>query len=361
MKISKMVKNLATFLVCGMIFYAILVVGTIYTNNLNNKYFQVNMDTKLLPKIIQNTISTFENEAVAYAQGGNKENLDNAKALVETRLPAILAAIDNYQYKEYLGEQYLADIGSTVEALQTIVAADYELISGPNGHSESAVDYLTNEDHINKLDALEEQLETISTTASDEYSQRSKRMVKINEYILYAMVTSVSGFSILIYIVLTIVGRRVKKLSEVIENVEHLADGKFEYIKEVEFKVEDEAFEINRAVEGAISNIKGLSDDLVVLANEHRDGNVSYFINADNYSGEYAHLITQVNDVVKEYVDMIRDSLGCMEEISKGNFDVELKLDVYRGDKAGIKDIVTNTVSNLKRLEGEINFVINRV
>ncbi len=361
MKISKIVKNLNIFIVFGMILYAVLVVGTIYTNNINNIYFQIYMDTGKLPLIIQNSINTFESEAVAYAQNGNKENLDNAAEIVNTKFPAIITTFENYPYKEYLGEQYISDVNALIESLGAIIDADYELISGANGQGESAVDYLTNSDHINKMDEIQQKLDTISATASAEFSAQSKSMVKTNEYILYAMVVAVSGFSMLVFVILTKIGRRVRKLSDVVENVEYLADGKFNYIKEVQFDVQDEAYEINKAVEGAIENIKTLSKDLVILANEHRDGNTSYTINAEEYTGEYAHLTEQVNEVVQEYVAMLVDSLGCMEQISKGNFDVELKLDVYRGDKANIKDIVSNTVGNLKKLEAEINFVINRV
>ncbi len=361
MKISKIVKNLSLFIVVSIIFYGILVVGTIYTNDLNNVYFKVNMDTQKLPLMIQTNIMTFENEAIAYAQNGNKKNLENAAYIYNTKFPGLIETFENYEYREYLGEEYISDVGTLIEELGAIIEADYALISGANGQGETAVNYLTSEEHINKMHNIEEQLEAISNIASEEFSAQSKAMIKINEYILYTMIISVAGLSILILVILIKIGRRVKKLSDVVENVEHLAEGKFNYIKEVKFEVKDEAYEINQAVEGAIENIRDLSKDLVVLANEHRDGNIAYTINSEEYSGEYAHLTNQVNEVVQEYVAMIKDSLGCMEQISRGNFDVELKLDVYKGDKAGIKNIVLNTVDNLKKMEAEINFVINRV
>ncbi len=361
MKISKIVKNLSIFIVLGMIFFAVVVTGTIYTNKLNNVYFQVYMDTTRFPSLVKATISDFETEAIAYAQNGDKANLDNATNIVNTKFPAIVKAFNNYKYKEYLGEQYISDVNALVEALQVIVSADYELVTGPNGQSEMAVDYLTNDDHINKMDNIEQKLEDLGTTAASKNKAQSARMTKLNEMFIYAIIVAVSGFSMLVLFILIKIGRRVKKLAEVAENVEHLSDGHFEYIKEVQFDVQDEAFEINRAVEGAIKNIKGLSDSLVVLANEHREGNARYTINTEEYAGEYAHLTSQVNEVVQEYVAMIKDSLGCIEEISNGNFDTSLKLDIYRGDKAGVKATVEKTLDNLKKLESEVNFVINRV
>ncbi len=361
MKISKMVKNLSLFIIVGMIFYVVLVMGAITTNNLNNELFQVYMDTTRLPIEIQNTMGTFENEAIAYAQNGNKKNLEKATNILNTEYPKLKTVFENYPYKEYLGEEYVGEVKTILDDLGAIMEADYALISGPNGQGGTAVDYLTNDDHIDKMNKIEENLETLSAAASEEHKGRSKVMVKLNSSFIYAMFIAVTGFSILVWVVLFKVGRRVGKLSEVIENVENLADGHFEYIKEVKFDVKDEAFEINRAVEGAIENIKGLSDDLVILANEHRDGNAKYKINSEEYSGAYAHLTTQVNEVVQEYVAMIQDALGCLEQISIGNFDVATQLDIYVGDKAAIKALVENTVKNLKSLEGEINFVINRV
>ncbi len=317
--------------------------------------------TEKFPLLVESTVSTFEDEAVAYAQSGDKANLEAATYIKDTEFPTLVKAFNEYKYREYLGEQYIADVNALIESLGVIVNADYELITGPNGQGETAVDYLTNDDHINKMDEIEGKLEELSLTASEEHSKQSASMIKINEYILYGMVVAVTGFAVLIYVVLLIIGKRVKKLAEVVENVEHLADGHFEYITEVRFDVQDEAYEINKAVELAIENIKGLSDDLVVLANEHRDGNTSYAINPEEFSGEYAHLTQQVNEVVQEYVAMIRDTVGCMDQISKGNFDVSLQLDVYKGDKAGVKNIVNDTIGNLKKMEAEINFVINRV
>ncbi len=361
MKISKMVRNLSVFLAIGMIVFFGLVVATITTNKLNNVYFQVYMDTSKFPVAIENAMSEFETEAIAYARNGNKENLDNATNIFKTKFPALIKALENYPYKEHLGEQYIADVTGLIASLNEIMEADYALISGPNGQGESAVNYLTNSEHIDKMHSLEEKLTSISTTTSAEQSAKSARMTEISMMCIYGIVASVTGFAMLIWLILFKIGRRVNKLNDVIENVEHLADGHFEYIKDVKFDVQDEAYEINRAVEGAIGNIKGLSDALVVLANEHRDGNSQYKINSEEYSGEYAHLTTQVNDFVNEYVAMIMDSLGCMEQISIGNFDVEPQLDIYVGDRAAVKALVVNTVKNLKSLEGEVNFIINRV
>ncbi len=361
MKISKMVKNLSIFIVMGLILFAGLVIGTINSNNLNNDYFHVYNDTTRFPGLVQNNISDFEAEAVAYAQNGNKENLDAATNIVNNKFPALIQAFNNYKYKEYLDAQYIADVNKLVESLGTIIEADYKLITGPNGQGEEAVNYLTNQDHINKMDEIELQLENLATTYGKQYSAQSAKMTKLNEGFVYGIVISVVSFALLILFILLKVGRRIGKLSEVIENVEHLTDGHFEYIKDVKFEVKDEAYEINKAVEGAIKNIKGLSDELVVLATEHREGNIKYEINSDKYAGEYAHLTTQVNEVVQEYVAMIKDTLGCVEQISIGNFDTTLKLDVYKGDKAGAEVIINKTLGNLKKMESEVNFVINRV
>ncbi len=361
MKISKIVRNLSVFLALGMIVFFVLVVATITTNKLNNVYFQVYMDTSKFPVAIENAMSKFESEAISYAQNGNKENLDNATNIINNEFPALIKVLENYPYKEYLGEQYIADVTDLIGSLNEIMEADYALISGPNGQGESAVDYLTNAEHIDKMDSLEGKLTSISTTTSAEQSAKSARMTEISMMCIYGIIMAVSGFAILMWTILFKIGKRVNKLNDVIENVEHLADGHFEYIKDVKFDVQDEAYEINRAVEGAIGNIKGLSDALVVLTNEHREGNSQYKINSEEYSGEYAHLTNQVNDLVNEYVAMIIDSLGCMEHISNGNFDVEPQLDIYVGDRAAIKALVVNTIKNLKSLEDEVNFIINRV
>ncbi len=362
MKISRIIGNLTNCLYVIMVIFVGVSILNFYTTGMSAGYVQIYTDTTHFPLQVESLTASFLNDAQRYASTGDKTYLESATTTVTVDLVALKESFEQYPYKSYLDEQYIADMEGMLSELATFIKADFEALSKVNGGPSNEVYIsLTSAEHVAKAKEIQATVRELATEAADVNSELAHNMQKNSMYSL--MLLSLGGFVgiMLVIAMLLKIKKRVAKLAPVVENVGKLAEGNFENINQIDFKVKDEAYEINYAVENAIENIKKLSDGLVTLTNEHRDGNNQYQINSSEFSGGYANLTQQVNNFAKEYVDMMYDVLGCMEGISKGNFDVSLNLDVYKGDKAVIEDIVSNTVGNLKKMEKEINFVINRV
>ncbi len=253
-------------------------------------------------------------------------------------------------------------MNSMLEELNAFLYEDLDAINNMNsGNKDVVFESLTSDEHKATAKEIQRSVKDLGNNAAMVNSTKAHNMQTISTIALLILVVGMLSCIATITIVLLKIRKRVGKLAPVVENVGFLANGEFAKIKQIEFKAKDEAYEISQAVEVAIENIKNLSEGLVTLASEHRMGNNKYAINTDEFNGEYATLTTQVNEFAKEYVDMLFDVMSCVDGISNGAFDSQLKLDVYVGEKAAIKEIVNRTIGNLKKLENEITFVINRV
>ncbi len=362
MKISKIIGNLTNCLYGIMVMFFVVSVLNFYTTGMSAGYVKIYEDTTRFPMKVEALSESFLNDAQIYAKTGDKAYLESATKTLTVDLVELKESFVQYPYKSYLDEQYISDMEAMLSELEVFLKADFEIINKINGvPSDDAYISLTSSGHRAEAKEIQSKVRHLADTAAEVNSSRAHAMQKNSMYSL--MLLAIGGFVgiLLVIAMLLKIKKRVAKLAPVVENVTLLAEGDFENIKQIDFKVKDETYEINYAVESAIENIKKLSEGLVTLTNEHRDGNNEYQIDSQEFNGEYAHLTNQVNNFAKEYVDMMYDILGCMAGISKGDFDVSLKLDVYKGDKAVISDIVSNTVGNLKKMEKEINFVINRV
>ncbi len=362
MKISKIIGNLTICLYVIMAIFLGVSAINFYNTAMSAGYMQIYTDTTRFTMKIENLSANFLDDAQKYAKTGEKAYLDSATKTATIDLVDLKVTFSEYPYKSYLDTQFITDMEALLSELEVFLKADLEAINKLNGvPSDDVYNSLTSEEHEEKAKELQATVRTLGDTTGDTNALLAYQMQKNSMYSLMVLAFGGFGGILLVIAMLRKIRKRVAKLAPVVENVGKLANGNFNEINSIDFKVQDEAYEINFAVESAIENIQKLSDGLITLTNEHRDGNSQYKIDSSEFIGGYANLTNRVNNFAKEYVDMMYDVMSCMEGISKGNFDVSLKLDTYNGDKAVIKEIVNNTVGNLKQMEKEINFVIDRV
>ncbi len=362
MKISKLVNNLNSFLIVVSVIFVLLTAANVYTTELSDKYFQIYTDTTNFPTSIESLAGQFITEAITYAQTGDTADLEAAEYTIKEELTGLIGQFREYEYKEDLGDSFNNSVDDMIDELVALLTEDYKKLQEVKGKKNSdVVDYLTSDEHNEAVQSIQSKLRDITKEASTRNSALSRQMMKYSEIIVSLTVFSVLGSVTVLLLVLRRIKLRIGKLTEVVQNVEHLADGSFSSIQQIEFKVKDEAYEINSAVEGATTSIQKLSNDLATLANEHKIGNNYYKINQDEFTGEYALLIQQINEFSRESVDVVEDILACINDINNGDFSATLKLDVYQGMKAVIPETVNKTMDNLKTIEAEISFVINRI
>ncbi len=112
---------------------------------------------------------------------------------------------------------------------------------------------------------------------------------------------------------------------------------------------------VNQGVEGLRYNIRTLIEDMRHMAESHQAGNIQVFINPEKFSGDYRLLAVGVNEMVREYIDENRTVTDCILQFGNGDFSATIK--EYPGEKAFINKSVKKIGGNLKGLIDSVNWV----
>ena len=88
------------------------------------------------------------------------------------------------------------------------------------------------------------------------------------------------------------------------------------------------------------------------MAQRHRQGEISYRIDASAVPGDYGHMVEDTNALVDEHVQTLHDILAVVQQYAVGN----LRADVarYPGEKAAMTATVDAVKANLGRINDEI-------
>ncbi len=362
MKIKNMVRNNLWFMGLMVSIFVATVFINVYTSNLSKKYFEIFVDCNNFTVNFDTAVTSYVSDANAYLSSGDKSYYDSATKTLKNRILPLAENFANYAYKDDLDPLFVEVFGNVItETLATLEKDQAEFDAVLWGQPRPMQFYLQSTEHKSKLKKLQKDLRQAATDVSEVNTQNSEKNMEYNQIAMITMVGGVSISVIVLTIVLILIARRVSKLSKVIDNVHALTEGDFEAIKEINFKVKDEAYEINVAVEEVINKIRYLSDDLGTLVNAHKEGNTDYYIDAGNYTGEYKLLVEEINGFGYDNVLMVRDIIQCLIRINEGDFDAELKLDVYKGNRAKITETFNTTIGNLKDVDDEIHAIIKSV
>lgn len=127
-----------------------------------------------------------------------------------------------------------------------------------------------------------------------------------------------------------------------------------------DFEVELEQFPgqlalVNEGVEGLRYNIKSLISDLRHMSEEHASGNISVMIDPSKFAGDYQLVAVGINEMVKEYIDENTTVIDCIAQFGNGDFSAKIK--EFPGEKAFINKGVKKIGGNLKGLIESVNYV----
>ncbi len=126
------------------------------------------------------------------------------------------------------------------------------------------------------------------------------------------------------------------------------------------FEVELEQFpgqlaSVNDGVEGLRYNIKSLISDLRYMSQAHAEGNISVMIDPNKFSGDYQLVAIGINGMVAEYIEENKTVIDCIAQFGNGDFSATIK--EFPGDKAFINKGVKKIGGNLKGLIDSVNYV----
>ncbi len=153
------------------------------------------------------------------------------------------------------------------------------------------------------------------------------------------------------------VGSYVDMTNEVISCAQQFEAGNFsislpEYLGEKQ--------RANLAFNSLSGNLKNISDDISALVIAAAKGNLSARADENKYKGDWALIISRLNNLLNEIIAPINESALVLSEVSKGNLGVSVS-GSFEGDFAIIKDSLNGTIAFLKSYINEISQVLNKI
>jgi methyl-accepting chemotaxis protein len=109
-----------------------------------------------------------------------------------------------------------------------------------------------------------------------------------------------------------------------------------------------------------ITNIKQVVNEVNRVAEELIEGRLSQRAQAGSAEGDYKRLVEGFNKAVDGILEPIKESLHCLEEMSRGNLTVSVTGD-YKGDHARMKDALNKTLEALNDILNQVNLAVDQV
>ena len=117
---------------------------------------------------------------------------------------------------------------------------------------------------------------------------------------------------------------------------------------------------INGVLNNLSTNIKGINLEISDLINTASAGNLSKRIDVNKYSGDWAKLMSDLNNFINTVVTPINEVSGVVSEMSKGNLSARMSGD-YNGDFLALKENINSTLGNINSYINEISGVLGEL
>jgi methyl-accepting chemotaxis protein len=105
---------------------------------------------------------------------------------------------------------------------------------------------------------------------------------------------------------------------------------------------------MNKSVERIRGNLKGVVDSVNWVNSEHEKGNIDMTLRADMFKGHFAVLAESVNKLVAGHVELNQKAMAVVKAFGEGDFNAPLEQ--FPGKKAFINETIEQVRSNLKAL-----------
>jgi len=98
-----------------------------------------------------------------------------------------------------------------------------------------------------------------------------------------------------------------------------------------------------------------LIQDLKYMAEEHKLGHYNVRIDESKYTGNFANIVKEINEMTFLYVDDTVEILRVLKEFGNGNFDVQVRK--YEENWAWANEVMNDMRENLQHVVDEINML----
>lgn len=191
------------------------------------------------------------------------------------------------------------------------------------------------------FDQLRNHLHTIST----EVSQMSEQQLK-NDIEVFIDADQFEGdFKRIVENMNTIIKTQIEETASFVSVMDELGRGNLS-VEFTPFVGKKEA--MNKSVDRVRGNLKGIVDSVNWVNDEHEKGNIDMTLRSDMFKGQFAVLAESVNKIVGGHIDLNQKAMACVKAFGEGDFNAPLEQ--FAGQKAAINEIVEQVRSNLKAL-----------
>jgi len=110
---------------------------------------------------------------------------------------------------------------------------------------------------------------------------------------------------------------------------------------------------VNALLETATRPTIALGDSIGRMSSEHEKGDIDVLVPVDKFKGDFAVIAQTVNTVVSSHIAVKKKAMACVKAFGEGDFDATLEQ--FPGKKAFINDTIEGLRSNLRSLISEMN------
>lgn len=157
------------------------------------------------------------------------------------------------------------------------------------------------------------------------------------------------------------INRVNESINSTIQILNHVAEGNLEDLQGL--KTSGKKSENDELVPVSITmieTIKSLVEETEVLSKAAVEGRLSTRGNADSFNGEYAKVITGINNTLDAVIEPIEEASAVLREMSNGNLQVVMEGN-YHGDHAAVKTALNATIQNIRSYINEISYVLSEI
>ncbi len=363
MKIRKMLRS--TYIV--VIVLTVIIIGLIsfsaVLERLNDKYYKISKDTSEFPLVIEQIIDDMSLNANEYIETGDVTYINEIERIYNEDFSNTKVALENYAYLDELEQESIDELKLIFQELEDVLVSDKNaIIQAQNGQVEAAKSYFGGMERFQDLKTVRQDLAKVTKEVSDQNAARSKRFQETSDILNNIRFVVVIFITFTVLTLISIINKRLVKLTDVVSNIEKLANGEFSEIVEIDFKVKDEMYEINASLNEVIDVIARLNGSLAGMSEQHKLGHCSYRIDINEYKGEYRRISGDINDFAENYIYLLQDVMGTLMGIDGGNFDSKLAHpEKFINDKKAFADVFDSFSLNLNNVNSEISYIINSV
>lgn len=117
---------------------------------------------------------------------------------------------------------------------------------------------------------------------------------------------------------------------------------------------------MNEMLSNMRNNLQGVTDEIGSLVKDASVGKLSSRAATDRYKGDWAALLSSLNELMEIIVAPIHESADVLKYVEEGNFDHKVE-GAYKGDFLTIKNAINNTVTNVSSYIEEISTTLSAI